>query len=72
MFVKCFNRILWLVLILIALYGYITLTHETWHRYQVNPTVISIDVDHQHWNITFLTMTICPTIKEKSIDVYLQ
>lgn len=58
-----FCRIIWLFIVGMALFGVVYLSLGTWQRYQINPTVISMERDRFGWNTSFPAATICPTIK---------
>ncbi|XP_044729277.1 sodium channel protein Nach-like [Chrysoperla carnea] len=55
--------IIWLFIVGMALFGVVYLSLGTWQRYQINPTVISMERDRFGWNTSFPPATICPTIK---------
>ncbi|XP_023945162.2 sodium channel protein Nach-like [Bicyclus anynana] len=58
--------ILWLIVVMISLYGTISISWMTWTRYQSSPTVISIDRNMYAWNTTFPSTSICP---EEKVDL---
>lgn len=47
------ERLVWLACISVGIYGIIDLGSDTWHRYQTNPTVISMDRNKFQWNTSF-------------------
>ncbi|KAI5633480.1 amiloride-sensitive sodium channel domain-containing protein [Phthorimaea operculella] len=55
--------LLWLTMVILGVYGSITLSKTTWTRYQSSPTVVSMDRDMFAWNTTFPCVTICPVTK---------
>lgn len=61
---------MWLFFVIFALFGSITLSLDTWRRYQDNPIVISMERDKFSWNTSFPAATICPAYKinEKKLN----
>ncbi|XP_055919190.1 sodium channel protein Nach [Eupeodes corollae] len=54
------ERVVWLILPLIALYCSIHLALESLDRFNTKSTVISIERDYHYWNTTIPSATICP------------
>lgn len=61
-----------MTLIILCTIGYIILAYKTWDRYQVNPTVITLELDYNNWNVSFPSITMCVEIKDETIDEYLE
>nr|XP_029715164.1 uncharacterized protein LOC109418499 [Aedes albopictus] len=55
-----FEKILWMVLIVISLYFCVTLSLQSWERFLTKSTVVAIEKDHYYWNISLPSLTICP------------
>ncbi|XP_022190500.2 LOW QUALITY PROTEIN: sodium channel protein Nach-like [Nilaparvata lugens] len=53
----------WSMIVLAGAWGAIHMSLSTWHRYQVMPTVISMERDYKEWNTSFPAVTICPISK---------
>ncbi|KAJ2951863.1 hypothetical protein O0L34_g4106 [Tuta absoluta] len=66
--------LLWLTMVILGVYGSITLSKTTWTRYQSSPTVVSMDRDMFAWNTTFPCVTICPVTKldPQKLEEYVQ
>ncbi|XP_034254433.1 uncharacterized protein LOC117653134 [Thrips palmi] len=57
------ERVLWMMLVMSAVCGTVTLSVSTWYRYLSAPTVISMERDYMAWNTSFPPITICPESK---------
>lgn len=57
-----------------SIYGSAILGSSTWHRYQENPTVISMDREYNEWATALPAFTVCPTNKvdDRLLDELLQ
>ena len=55
------ERLIWLVCIVVGIYGIINLGQNIWKRYQTSPTVISMDRNKYSWNTSFPSLTIVST-----------
>ncbi|XP_045475018.1 sodium channel protein Nach-like [Harmonia axyridis] len=66
--------ILWLTLVISAIYGAVSLSSITLTRYNSNPTVISMERDRFAWNTSFPAATICPMVKydEETLENYIE
>ncbi|CAH2105195.1 unnamed protein product [Euphydryas editha] len=51
---------MWLMILIMSLFGTVYISRSTWLRYQSSPTVVSMDRDMFAWNTTFPSVTICP------------
>ncbi|XP_039436738.1 uncharacterized protein LOC120418426 isoform X2 [Culex pipiens pallens] len=54
------EKLMWLALIMIAVYFCGLLSLESWERFQTKSTVVTIEKDHYYWNISMPSLTICP------------
>lgn len=68
-FLHIIERLLWLTLIVAALFFCVEFTLESWKRYLYHSTVVSIERDHYYWNTSLPALTICPT-KRLSVEKY--
>ncbi|XP_014245168.1 sodium channel protein Nach-like [Cimex lectularius] len=59
------ETVVWIVTSICGLYGAIWLCQSTMHRFEENPTVISLERNYKEWNTTFPASTICPKTKTK-------
>ncbi|XP_038223177.1 sodium channel protein Nach-like [Zerene cesonia] len=50
---------LWLIIVVLSVFGSVYLSQTTWARYQSSPTVVSMDRDMFAWNTTFPCVTVC-------------
>ena len=57
------ERLIWLVCIIVGVYGIIELGSDTWHRYQTSPTVITMDRSKFSWNTSFPSRTMNKSIR---------
>lgn len=53
------NRLLWTICVTMAIYGSYTLMHNSWTRYNTNPTVITVQKDYRYWYLQFPSATFC-------------
>lgn len=69
-----FERVIWAVLVVTAIYAAGYSSSITLSRYRENPTVISMERDRFAFNTSFPSATICPTTKvdEELLDSYLK
>ncbi|VVC93596.1 unnamed protein product [Leptidea sinapis] len=54
---------LWFSIVVVSVFGSVSLSRTTWTRYQSSPTVVSMDRDMFAWNTTFPCVTVCPDNK---------
>ncbi|XP_053691956.1 sodium channel protein Nach [Sabethes cyaneus] len=59
-FLHVLEKLMWISLIAICFYFCITLSLESWERFQRKSTVVTIEKDHYYWNISMPSLTICP------------
>lgn len=66
------ETVMWLSLIVVAIYGTAILSTMTLQRYTRNPTVISMERDRFSWNTSFPAATICPheKVNQAILDRY--
>ncbi|CAO1302693.1 unnamed protein product, partial [Diamesa hyperborea] len=67
------ERLIWMVCIIVGIYGIINLGQNIWNRYQTSPTVISMDRNKFSWNTSFPSLTVCPDrrIDENKLTEYI-
>lgn len=53
------HRTLWIVCEILAIYGSYNLINKSWTRYNVNPTVITVQKDYRQWQLQFPSATFC-------------
>ncbi|KAG5669679.1 hypothetical protein PVAND_017562 [Polypedilum vanderplanki] len=58
-YLNIFERLLWLILILMTSYGAYNISSTQYERYVANPTVISLERDYREWNGTLPAVTLC-------------
>lgn len=53
------NRALWILCEIMAICASYTLMHNSWIRYNENPTVITVQKDYRNWYLQFPSATFC-------------
>ena len=74
-FLTCtFHRILWIIFILVSIFGVTSLGLRIWERFQTSPIVISMDRNKLVWNTSFPSLTLCPhkRLDEIKIEEYME
>jgi hypothetical protein len=51
--------LLWVAVTLVASFGAIFVVVGSWNRYDINPTVMSLEKDYRQWNTLFPAVTMC-------------
>lgn len=67
-------RCVWFLSVCAGVFGIVWISLSIWHRYQINPTVISMERNYKDWNTSFPAVTICPYEKTdgKSLQNYIK
>lgn len=63
MFLLFFRSLIWVFVVGWSSFNVVYFSLDTWQRYQINPTVISMEHDRAGWNMSFPALTICPIKK---------
>lgn len=50
----------WFILILISTYFCTFLGYQSWTRYQLSSTVVTVESNYRDWNLSFPSVTLCP------------
>lgn len=68
------ETVIWIGVVIAAVFGTYKVTSVTIARYTQSPTVISMERDRFSWNTSFPAATICPTFKvdEDKLDIYVE
>ncbi|XP_025207804.1 acid-sensing ion channel 4-A-like [Melanaphis sacchari] len=51
--------LLWVLCVILAIYGSYKVMHDSWIRYNTNPTVITVQKDYRYWYLQFPSSTFC-------------